>query len=375
MGRGIFSIDGTNKLAELKEQPFQSEDLLQALLANHPRLLPGDLINSERPRKWLLVSRESTLPDGPSNPGRWYVDHLLLDQDAIPMLVEVKRSGDTRIRREVIGQILEYASNAVVYWPVEKIQAEVGRECERRGRSMEEALREQLDLELDAIGGFWEEVKRNLQAGKVRLIIVADEIPTELRRILEFLNGQMDPAEIIGVEVRQFVGDQDLKVLVPTVYGQTEKAQITKSASGADKVWDANAILEELRLNHPEAFAVARSLWEWSESNADGCRRPGRGATGSIRPFIKCGATECPLFGVWSNGLVELYLKDYFENTAFASEPKASELRTRLAAMGIPSLPDLLGKYPKFPAHELAQNGRLQRFIAAFDWLISQVRT
>ena len=69
MGRGIFSIDGTNNLAELKEQPFQSEDLLQALLANHPRLLPADLINSERPRKWLLVSRESTLPDGPSNPG------------------------------------------------------------------------------------------------------------------------------------------------------------------------------------------------------------------------------------------------------------------------------------------------------------------
>ena len=121
--------------------------------------------------------------------GRWYVDHLLLDQDAIPTMVEVKRSGDTRIRREVIGQILEYASNAVVYWPVEKIQAELGRECERRGRNMEEALREQLDLEPDAIGGFWEEVKTNLQAGKIRLIIVADEIPPELRRILEFLNG------------------------------------------------------------------------------------------------------------------------------------------------------------------------------------------
>jgi hypothetical protein len=375
MGRGIFSIDGTNNLAELREQPFQSEDLLQALLASHPRLLPGDLVNSERPRKWLLVSRESTLPDGLQTPGRWYVDHLLLDQDAIPTLVEVKRSSDTRIRREVIGQILEYASNAVVYWPVEKIQAELERECERRGRSIEEAFREHLDLELDAIGSFWDEVKRNLQAGKVRLIIVADEIPTELRRILEFLNGQMDPAEIIGVEIRQFVGNQDQRVLVPTVYGQTEKAQLTKSASGADRLWDANAILEELRLNQPEAFAVARSLREWSESNADGCRRPGRGATGSFRPFIKCGAKECPLFGLWSSGVVELYVKDYFENAIFASEPKASELRTRLTAVGIPSLPDLLGKYPKFPAHELAQNGRLQRFIAAFDWMISQVRT
>jgi len=52
----------------------------------------------------------------------WFVDHLLIDQDGIPTLVEVKRSTDTRIRREVVGQMLDYAANAVVYWPVETIK-------------------------------------------------------------------------------------------------------------------------------------------------------------------------------------------------------------------------------------------------------------
>lgn len=37
------------------------------------------------------------------------MDHLFVDQDAIPTLVEVKRSSDTRIRREVVGQLLEYS--------------------------------------------------------------------------------------------------------------------------------------------------------------------------------------------------------------------------------------------------------------------------
>ena len=32
----------------------------------------------------------------------------------MPTLVEVKRSSDTRIRREVVGQMLHYAANAVV---------------------------------------------------------------------------------------------------------------------------------------------------------------------------------------------------------------------------------------------------------------------
>jgi hypothetical protein len=37
----------------------------------------------------------------------------------VPTLVEVKRSDDTRIRREVVGQMLDYAANGVVYWPGE----------------------------------------------------------------------------------------------------------------------------------------------------------------------------------------------------------------------------------------------------------------
>ncbi|MCO6480232.1 MAG: hypothetical protein J5I94_26570 [Phaeodactylibacter sp.] len=49
------------------------------------------------------------------------MDHLFVDQDAIPTLVEVKRSTDTRIRREVVGQILDYAANAALFWPIERL--------------------------------------------------------------------------------------------------------------------------------------------------------------------------------------------------------------------------------------------------------------
>jgi hypothetical protein len=35
--------------------------------------------------------------------------------------VEVKCSIDTRIRPEVVGQMLDYVANPVVYWPVETL--------------------------------------------------------------------------------------------------------------------------------------------------------------------------------------------------------------------------------------------------------------
>jgi hypothetical protein len=100
----IYLLDGESKLIAMEESAYDSESLLQKLLADHPDLLAGEQINAEEPRRWLLVTREMTVPGEQDGAGRWSLDHLFLDQDAIPTLVEVKRSSDSRIRREVIGQ-------------------------------------------------------------------------------------------------------------------------------------------------------------------------------------------------------------------------------------------------------------------------------
>ena len=119
MNGGIFVLKEGGDLIELAEQPYDSEALLQELLAKYPTLLAGSQFDAESPRRWLLVSREAGLPSEMDGGNRWSVDHVFLDQDAIPTLIEVKRSRDPRIRREVIGQLLDYAANAVVYWPIE----------------------------------------------------------------------------------------------------------------------------------------------------------------------------------------------------------------------------------------------------------------
>jgi hypothetical protein len=170
---GIYLVQGDGDLVEMAAQDYASEALLQELLAKYPNLLAGDQINSDVPRRWLLVSREVSLASEEDGPGRWSIDHLFLDQDAVPTIVEVKRSTDTRIRREVVGQMLDYAANAVLYWPVETLRA--------RFEENHENPEEDLTDFLEDLGGdteqFWWKVKTNLQAGKVRLIFVADEIP------------------------------------------------------------------------------------------------------------------------------------------------------------------------------------------------------
>lgn len=156
-----------------------------------------------------MVSREVALPSKENGSDHWSVDHLFLDQDAIPTLVEVKRSSDTRISREVVGQMLEYASNAVVYWPLVVIRAKFDATCQARDLNSEDVLHDFLDHSEDS-AAFWQETNDNMQKGKIRILFVADEIPRELRRIVELLNEQMTPAEVLAVEIKQFVG-QGLK--------------------------------------------------------------------------------------------------------------------------------------------------------------------
>ena len=215
------------------------------MLAKYPNLLAGDQINNEAPRRWLLVSREASLPSEEGGAGRWAVDHLFLDQDAIPTLVEVKRSTDTRIRREVVGQMLDYAANAVVYWPMEQIRAQFEATCQSQELEAEQVITDFLTPEANP-EEFWQQMKTNLQAGKVRLVFVADKIPSELQRIVEFLNVQMDPAEVLALEVKQYKG-QGLKTLVPKIIGLTAAVQQKKtSGSGEARQWDEPSFFQEL---------------------------------------------------------------------------------------------------------------------------------
>ena len=120
----IFLVKDNNGLVELHEEPYEIEDHLQGLIAQYPALLSGEQVNTSAPRRWLLIGREVGVPDNESESNRWALDHLFIDQDGIPTLVEVKRREDTRIRREVVGQMLPFG---VMFGPIGIILREVDR--------------------------------------------------------------------------------------------------------------------------------------------------------------------------------------------------------------------------------------------------------
>jgi hypothetical protein len=184
------------------------------------------------------------------------------------------RLPDTRIRREVVGQMLDYAANAIVYWRAERLRATFEASCQAEGQDSEQLIQVLIGPD-EAVDAFWDRLQTNLNAGKVRLLFVADQIPKELRRVIEFLNLQMNPAEVLGVEIRQYAG-QNLRTLVPSVVGQTAEAQQRKTVGPSTprrNDWSWETFLTDLQIS-PDRIEIGKALFEAVQAVIAGRKLP-----------------------------------------------------------------------------------------------------
>jgi hypothetical protein len=301
---------------------------------------------------------------------------LLIDQDAIPTIVEVKRSSDTRIRREVVGQILEYAANASVYWPAERLR---GWFEEHLGGPEAAATKIQSDIGIEDVDAFWAAASSNLQTGHLRLVFVADSIPMELRRIVEFLDEQMSRTQVVAIEVRRYreAGDPTgLAALVPRVVAKSVRGELERSAvSRAKRQWDETSVLQELEDRAGrEAVAVATDLLDWAKSRSLRLWYGSGKATGSVYPMLDLPAQEAAwTFGITTDGLLQLPFGWMATRSGFAERDARIELLDRLNQ--IPSIRIDATKVDLWPSVRLADLAPSDRRALkdTFQWVIDVI--
>jgi hypothetical protein len=357
---GVFLLQGEDALVPMNPSQFATEDDFQRLLSRFPELLVGDQIDPQNPRRWVLVKREQSITTGEIGAPLWSIDHVFLDQDG------------SRIRREVVGQMLDYAANCVVYWTLETLQSSFEDTCRTTGRSPEATLRELLETD-DGTVDFWERVRTNLQARKIRLIFVADVIPTELRRIVEFLNEQMNPAEVLAIELRQFAGN-GLKTIVPTVYGLT---QVTvRKRGGALQRWDESSLFDKLSQTVGDnEVAIARAIYGWMKMSG----RPiafGTGKeNGSVYPLFKpAGIAINPAY-LSSDGKLWLQFGALLDKPVFGPEHARRVLMQLFNAIEGANLGEAdLTRYPSISLRTIAMDPEGEtKMLAALKWMGDQI--
>ena len=262
MGK-VFILRG-GKMQALPCRPMRAgmlgaslEEALQKLLEEYPEVIPGSQINpgSDEPPRFVLLRREMPVGD-------WSLDHLLADQFGVLTLIETKLLQNPGSRREVIGQVIEYAAYAREAWGSGKVRQYANEYWSKRGKELDEVLLEafpESDLEQ-----FWQLVEENLQQGRIRLIIAADNIRAEVRRMIEYLNAEMQNTAVLGLELRVYGDKDDELILVPQIVGQTQTLADRRLSASQPRVWRV-AELRSAFATLPEGQGRAlRRILDWS---------------------------------------------------------------------------------------------------------------
>ncbi|MEV6506764.1 hypothetical protein AB0M61_11640 [Streptomyces sp. NPDC051642] len=334
------------ELQALERAEFETEAEFQELLARHPRVLDFGSLADGRPLRLMLVAREMGVPTSTESAPAYWLDHLFVDADGVPTLVEVKRATDTRIRREVVGQMLDYAANAARYWPAALLQYSFEDTCAKDGRSLEEAYAELLGDQGDrSAEEFWTTVEERLAAGQMRLLFVADQIPLELRAIVEFLNRQLRQTDVYAVELTQYRGGGDLRVLVPRVHG--EVATAAKSPSGRTTQRTTRADMDTAIRSRPDPEVRRTATTLLDHAASEGRLECGTAKYRSMRIYYRVSGRDVPI--------ATLSLRDdpAKDDLSFAFGSITYHLgRERAAAFAasLPILPGLAEKLAALPA-------------------------
>jgi hypothetical protein len=279
---------------------------LQDLLERSPdHLLAGEQIDPEHPRRWLLIKREMEVPDPVSGAARWSIDFLFVDQDAVLTFVECKRHDDTRSRREVIAQVLDYAANAPRLWRSEDLRRAAEITQQKHGLVLEEVVNRLNKTESEKPDLF-DRAIANLAEHKLRIVLFLEAAPPELKTLVEFLVKELSTVQIVLIEAKRYRSD-GLEVVAPTVWGYTEQVRqrrqlLEEALSGGRRLWDQDSFFAELAERVPDEAGQRAVQVLFRELPKAGYNLTwGTGASGSLN-VRRPGVTERAIATITAEG-------------------------------------------------------------------------
>jgi len=368
----IFLKDKEGKLVKLDEKLYDDEGDLQFLLAENPELIYS--ISDQIP-KLLLLAKEAGIPGEDGAADDFSLDHIFVDLNAKPTFIEVKRSTDTRIRREVIGQMFDYAAHARAYWTIDKVQSMFADTWKERGENPELILRSFIG-EQKTPDQFWEQFMTNLKGGNIRLIFAADTIPKRLQLIVEFLRDYMDPCEVRALEVRQFLGENRLQMIAPHFVGGSVQADMRKGISGKKERWTEDEFLAELAKNTtPEDASTAKKIKIWADKNEIRTDYGSGDELGSLFLEYQRDNRVLVSFTLNTDGNVRIDFRWMRTYPPFIEPAKRMELLKKINEIEGITIPESsINGYPTFPIRVLHREQEFIKFTKIVLWVMQEYK-
>ena len=224
-----------------------NESWLQETLRRFPQLLP---VEEFGPVFHPLVSIGREVPTTAGS-----IDNLFISHAGYPVLVETKLWRNPEAKREVVAQLIDYATSLsqLDYTALNVSVADYLRKYER----ITSTLQDWVETRVEPVDvGFQRRVSRNLKLGRFLLLIVTDhERPAVVDMIKRVSIAATLAMDVAVVELRPFrrsnVKDGSV-LLVPYVAGRTEITERSIVEVTVSGVPDAQIAVRQDRYQDPE---------------------------------------------------------------------------------------------------------------------------
>ncbi len=188
-----------------------TEARIQSLVQSYPSCLPIAEIDPIFVDP-IPICTELNTPAGP-------IDNFMVTPGGLPVLVECKLWRNPEGRREVVGQILDYAKE-LTRWSSSDLQREVARRLKRDGNPLLDLVRA-AGHDIDEIG-FNDALTLNLRRGRFLLLIVGDGIREGVEAIAEYLQVHAGLHFSLGlIELPIYASPDGQRLVVPRVLART----------------------------------------------------------------------------------------------------------------------------------------------------------
>lgn len=315
----IISKNGKNA-KKIDKSTFEKEDYLQKYIYNNPESIP--LYDIKEDIHLLILAREFSTNSGP-------IDALGIDKEGEIYLVETKlyKNPDKRL---VVAQVLDYgASLWHSYNNFDEFIRVIDNEVNNKFKvSFNQRVKDFFSLGDEEISALTEGLKKNLNEGNFKFVVLMDKLHKQLKDLIIFIN-ENSRFDIFAVEM-EYYRYEDYEIMIPKLFGLEVKKDIGVS-SKRRKEWNKEGFFRDIEQNleKPQVEKM-KSIYEGFEKIADRIRWGTGTSVGSYAPIINSISPNRSLLSIFSNGKLSIKFS-WFHNdeNERASRDKFGKLLTQ----------------------------------------------
>ena len=222
----------------LNEKHFQ-ENWLQKIIHRNPQILPIDDIESGF-APLISLGREISTSVG-------YIDNLYISPNGYLTIVETKLWRNPEAKREVVGQIIDYAKE-LTNWNFTKLNDGVKNSSQlynNNSKGIIELIKDFENIEEHEEYKIVDNIERNLKRGRFLLLIVGDGIRESVEEMVDFLSNTPQIQFTLGLVELQFYKNPNVEgelIAIPNLITRTR--EITRAIVKIENSTTGNVTIE-----------------------------------------------------------------------------------------------------------------------------------